>query len=105
MDKIIQDLEAIAPLTRSYTTITANTQIVLEMLSQEPQLYADNDFNILLSKYRVHLFRKGNYVVLKNRIIKAIKGKALRLTVQAELYENDTHYHHIVIDFYIREVL
>lgn len=105
ISNIIENLEAIAPVSRTYTKIVEPTKIIVELANQRPAIHADNDFDTMISRYRIHLFCKENFIQLKKQIIRTIKQEALQVTVQAELYEDDTSYHHIVIDFSIREEL
>lgn len=96
--KILDELRKICPeVSRSFSISKEDTYITIQLISSRAIVHADDDFDRMRSRYRIHLFAKEGHVKLYKRIIKALKADAHDIFVEAELYENDTGYHHIPI--------
>ena len=73
--------------------------IVIIPMSDNFELEADNAPTYDVQEARVSLFCKGNYGADKNRIVRALLSADLTITSRQYIgYENDTGYHHYVVD-------
>lgn len=72
---------------------------VLTPLSDTFNLFSDNVPEMDIEEIRISLFDKGNYLVTKRRITKAIISSEITITDRRYVgHENDTGYHHYAID-------
>ena len=73
--------------------------IVLTPLSDTFDLHADNLPGVDIQEVRISLFVKGNYTVLKNRLVRLLLQNGF--TITGRMYnghESDTGYHHYTVD-------
>ena len=76
-----------------------NKYIVIVPLTDGFAVNADNSPSYDVQEARISLFCKGNYGANKNRIIRALFSADLTITNRQYIgYENDTGYHHYVVD-------
>lgn len=73
--------------------------IVVTPLVDSYELYADNQPLSQVEEIRLSLFSKKNYINLKNQLAGLLLGAGFTVTDRRYLgFENDTKYHHYVID-------
>ena len=61
--------------------------------------YADNQPLYETQEARISLFSKGNYVKLKNQIVRELLRHDIMVTDRRYIgHENDTNYHHYAVD-------
>ena len=76
-----------------------DTYIVLTPLSESFDAFADNNPEINIEEVRISLFTKSNYLADKQTIETALLSSGLTITDRKyQEYEQDTGYHHYVID-------
>ncbi|MPN53572.1 hypothetical protein SDC9_201236 [bioreactor metagenome] len=63
------------------------------------ELYTDDKPRHETQEARVSLFDKGNYMALKNQIVRALLNAEFTITDRRYIvHEDDTGYHHYAID-------
>ena len=73
--------------------------LVLTPLMESFHLYADDRPQHEIQEVRLSLFDRGNYNTLKNQIIQTLQQAEITITDRRYLgFEEDTGYHHFVID-------
>ena len=96
--------KALAPLgipleTGIFTDTAPDKYIVIVPLNDTFGLTADNAPTYDVQEVRISLYCKGNYGADKNRIIRTLLSADLTITSRQYIgYENDTGYHHYVVD-------
>ena len=102
---LLSELTAIArelklPVETGVFTDTApNEYLVLTPLIDLLELHADNLPGGEVQEVRISLFAKGNYTKWKNAITRSLLRSEITITDRRyNGYENDTGYHHYVID-------
>ena len=96
--------KALTPLgipleTGVFTDTAPDKYIVIVPLNDTFGLTADNAPTYDVQEVRISLYCKGNYGADKNRIIRALLSADLTITSRQYIgYENDTSYHHYVVD-------
>ena len=96
--------KALAPLgipleTGIFTDTAPDKYIVIVPLNDTFGLTADNAPTYDVQEVRISLYCKSNYGADKNRIIRALLSADLTITSRQYIgYENDTGYHHYVVD-------
>lgn len=102
---ILKDLNlALTPLgipleTGVFADNAPDKYIVIIPMSDTFGVKADNAPMYDVQEARISFFCKGNYGIDKNRIIRALLSAELTITSRQYIgYENDTGYHHYVVD-------
>ena len=73
--------------------------VVLVPISDNFSLFCDDRPKYETSEVRLSIFTKGNYIKLKNKIVKELLNRTFTITDKRYVeYENDTWYHHYNID-------
>jgi len=73
--------------------------VVLVPISDNFSFFCDDMPKYETSEVRLSIFTKGNYIKLKNKIVKGLLDKNFTITDKRYVeYENDTGYHHYNID-------
>jgi hypothetical protein len=73
--------------------------VVITPLTDMFNLFGDNQPEFETQEVRVSLYSKGNYLELKNRIVKALLNADFTITERLYIeHEDDTGYHHYAID-------
>ena len=73
--------------------------VVLVPISDNFSLFCDDRPKYETSEVRLSIFTKGNYIKLKNNIVKELLNKSFTITDKRYVeFENDTGYHHYNID-------
>lgn len=73
--------------------------IVITPMSDRLEFFADNQAHAVLEEARLSLFTKKNYQSLKKQLTKVLLQGELTITDRQYIgFENDTKYHHYVID-------
>lgn len=73
--------------------------IVLTPLTEDFELHADDIPTYDVQEVRISVFSKGNYLALKNKIIRALLRADFFITDRRYVeHENDTGYHHYAVD-------
>lgn len=76
-----------------------NEYVVLVPVSDNFSLFCDDLPKYETSEVRLSIFTKGNYIKLKNKIVKNLLKENFTITDKRYVeYENDTEYHHYNID-------
>ena len=69
--------------------------VVLVPVSDNFSLFCDDRPKYETSEVRLSIFTKGNYIKLKNKIVKELLNRTFTITDKRYVeYENDTGYHH-----------
>lgn len=82
-----------------FSDVAPDEYIVITPLTDTYELFGDNLPEYETQEARLSLYSKGNYLEMKNKVLKALL--AADFTVTDRLYighEDDTHYHHYAID-------
>lgn len=73
--------------------------LVIVPLSDGFGYHADNTPHEDVQEARVSVYSKGNYIAIKNKIVKALVGAEFTITDRRYIgYETETGYHHYVVD-------
>lgn len=73
--------------------------VVLTPLQDRLTFFADNEPMYEVNEVRMSLFTKSNYIQRKKQITKLLMASGITITDRQYIgYENDTKYHHYVID-------
>jgi len=73
--------------------------IVVVPLTDTFDLHADNAPGCDVQEARISLYAQGSYTKEKNAIVKALLAADMTITDRRYIgYENDTGYHHYVVD-------
>jgi hypothetical protein len=76
-----------------------NAYVVLTPLADLFDLHADNRPGVDVQEVRVSIFSKGNYLALKNQIVRAALDADMIITDRVYIgHEDETQYHHYAID-------
>lgn len=82
-----------------FSGISPNEYIVLTPLSDSFSVYGDNRPQYEIQEVRISLFSKNNYIARKNQLVRLLLQADFVITDMQYLgYEDDTEYHHYVID-------
>lgn len=93
------------PVERLFYSSKAETYITFQYLYGHETAYADDDGTAYEHLYRADIFSKSDYISLLRRTLSALKSAEFYdITVGAEIYEKDTGFYHIPIDFNYMEV-
>lgn len=73
--------------------------VVLVPIADNFSMYCDDMPRYETSEVRISIFTKGNYINLKNKIVKNLLRENFTITDKRYVeYESDTEYHHYNID-------
>ena len=82
-----------------FTDAAPDRYAVLTPLTDTFELFADNFPNSEVQEVRISLFDKGNYLKMKNAIVRALLSVDITITDRRYIgHEDDTGYHHYAID-------
>ena len=88
------------PVARIFFTGKAESWITYELLSGRDGNFADDAECTANYAYRAHIFSKRNYMPLLKQLRHALKSAGFHAAeIEAELYEQDTGYYHIPVQF------
>ena len=93
----------LAPLVPIETVVFSETPpdafAVLTPLADSFELFADNRPGYDIQEVRISLFKKDNYIRLKNSIVHSLLDSGITITDRRYIgHESDTGYHHYAID-------
>lgn len=93
-------LEPLLPIeTGVFSGVPPDTYMVITPLADTFALFADNLPRADINEVRLSLFCKGNYMELKNSVIRLLLGADFTITDRRYIgHEDDTGYHHFVVD-------
>ena len=101
---LLSDLNAlISPLvpveTGVFSEPAPDSYAVITPMVDTFELYTDDKPRHETQEARVSLFDKGNYMALKNQIVRALMNAEFTITDRRYIgHEDDTGYHHYAID-------
>jgi hypothetical protein len=73
--------------------------VVITPLTDSFNLFGDNRPEFETQEARLSLYSKGNYLELKNKIVKALLNADFTITERQYIeHEDDTGYHHYAVD-------
>jgi len=92
------------PVSRVFDKNLADTHITYQLIFSRSEEFCDDD-NIAKSYlYRASIYSKKNYLELVEKVERILKDAGFHgITISAEIYENETDYFHIPIEFYVNE--
>lgn len=93
-------LEPLLPIeTGVFSGVPPDEYIVITPMSDTFDMFADNRPHVDMQEARLSLFSKGNYLKLKNIIVRTLLGADLTITDRRYIeHEDDTGYFHYAID-------
>jgi hypothetical protein len=85
--------------TGTFSKNAPDEYVVITPLTDTFEVHADNRPHFEVQEARLSLFSKNNYLLRKNQIVSALLDNDFTVTDRRYIgYENDTGYHHYVID-------
>ena len=85
--------------TGAFTGKAPDEYVVIIPLSDTFEVHADNAPGLEVQEARLSLFAKGSYTKRKSELAAALLNAEFTVTGRRYLgYENDTGYHHYIID-------
>lgn len=85
--------------TAVYSGKPPDEYLVFTPLYDSFELHADNSPGIDVQEVRISLFSKGNYNLIKSKIIRALISADITITARKYVgHEDDTGYNHYAID-------
>jgi hypothetical protein len=82
-----------------FSEVAPNQYCVLIPLSDEFELYANNQPMIDVQEVRISFFSKGNYLNVKKKIINYLLRSEFTITSRVFLgFDKETNYYHVAID-------
>lgn len=82
-----------------FSEITPNQYCVLTPLTDEFDMFANNQPMIDIQEVRISFFSKGNYLKMKTQIIKALLKSDFTIMSRLFLgFDEETNYYHVAID-------
>ena len=82
-----------------FSGVPPDEYVVLTPLADVFDAFADNQPGADIQSVRISLFSKKNYLSLKNQLVKSLLQAGFIITGRQYIgFENDTAYHHYVID-------
>ena len=93
-------LSSLLPVeTGIFSDVPPDEYLVLTPMADVFTLFGDNAPLIDVPEVRISLYSKGNYIKRKNQITSALLGAEFTITDRRYIgHENDTGYHHYLID-------
>ena len=100
LDKLIEILSTILPTETSvFKGEVTDKYAVLTPLNDWFTMFVDNKAEFIKEECRVSLFINGNYLTVKNQVIKLLIANDFDITEMKYIgLENDTDYNHYAID-------
>ena len=82
-----------------FSGVPPDEYLVITPLADTFEVFADNRPRHEVQEARLSLFAKGNYMTLKNQLVKALLDTDFTITDRRYIgHEDDTGYHHYAID-------
>mgnify|MGYP001200824996 CR=1 FL=1 len=82
-----------------FSGVPPDEYLVIMPLADTFEVFADNRPRHEVQEARLSLFVKGNYITLKNQVVKALLDAGFTITDRRYIgHEDDTGYHHYAID-------
>ena len=82
-----------------FSDVAPDEYVVITPLADTFQLFASNQPEFETQEARLSIYSKGNYLDLKNRILRALLDADFTITDRLYIgHEDDTGYHHYAID-------
>lgn len=82
-----------------FSGVPPDEYIVITPMTDTFEVFADNRPQAETQEVRLSLFSKGNYMTLKNQVVKALLDADFAITDRRYIgHEDDTSYHHYAID-------
>jgi hypothetical protein len=92
------------PVERLRYSGTADSYITFQVISGGETDFADDDATAFDHSYRMDIYSKSDYTGIVHRAIRVLKAAGFdEISINAEIYEHDTAYYHIPIDFHYKE--
>ena len=93
------DVLGIPVATGVFSGVPPDEYLVITPLADTFEVFADNRPRNEVQEARLSLFSKGNYLALKNQLVKALLDADFTITDRRYIgHEDDTDYHHYAID-------
>lgn len=87
------------PVARIFYKGNAPTYFTFQLIAGVGTAFADDDNTATESTWRVDLYTKRDYTTLLPKVIKTLKDAGFYgVTVDAEIYEEDTKLYHVPIE-------
>jgi len=94
------------PVSRSLHTGNEDQFLVFNGGMQQEIDFADDDAETEEYHYAVNLYSRKDYITQLQKLKKLLKQAGfVGITVQPDLYEEDTGYHHIPIDLHYKIIM
>jgi len=88
------------PVSRIKYSGSETTYIVYQRILGQEAAHADDDNTAYEHYYRASIYTKSSYFDLLAKVMKSLKAAGFySISVNAEIYENNTGFHHVSIDF------
>lgn len=82
-----------------FSTVAPKQYCVLTPLTEDFEVFANNQPTIDIQEVRISLFSTSNYLKLKNKIIKSLLESEFTITSRLFLgFDAETNYYHVAID-------
>ena len=100
LEELNTTLHPLLPIeTGVFSNIPPKVYLVITPLNDLFELFGDNEPVYEIQEARLSLFAKGNYIGIKNKIIRTLLGADFTITDRRYInHEEDTGYHHYAID-------
>lgn len=99
LNTLLTDMSVQVETGKMSDKISSDEYVVLIPISDNFSLFCDDIPKYETSEVRLSIFTKGNYMQLKNKIVKALLNENFTITDKRYVeYENDTGFHHYNID-------
>jgi hypothetical protein len=85
--------------TSVFSDTAPDEYVVITPLTDNFGLYGDNRPEFETQEARLSIYSKGNYLEMKNKIVKALLNADFTITERQYIeHEDDTGYHHYAVD-------
>lgn len=93
-------LEPILPIeTGVFSKVPPDKYVIITPMADSFELFADNKPGLEVQEVRLSLYAKGNYLTVKNKIVRSLLSADFTITDRRYIgHEDDTGYHHYAID-------
>lgn len=93
-------LKPILPIeTGVFSKVPPVEYVIITPMADSFELYADNRPGLEVQEVRLSLYSKGNYLTVKNKIVRSLLSADFTITDRRYVgHEDDTGYHHYAID-------
>jgi len=82
-----------------FKDIAPDLYAVIVPLTDSFDLHSDNAPGVDVQEVRISLYSRGNYVRVKNRIVRKLLAEGLTITERRYIgFETETGYHHYAVD-------